>query len=172
MNNRGFTIIELLVVTSIIVIMTVLTMSNYKFGDDKLAIKRSAYRVVQTLRMAQEYAISSKATGGVVPAGYGVYFNLHTPATCILFADLNNDQAYSGVAEKVEVISFEDQIALQALSPMDSTSSLAIVFIPPDPSTVFTPDAGTALISLYNIAIEGTLYENIMVNKAGLIYID
>lgn len=146
--SKSFTLIELLVVVSIIVLMTALTLPNYRLGDKQLALQRSAHRLAQTLRTTQEYAISAKTFQGAVPSGYGMYLDLAQPASYILFADVNGDGVYSGASEKVEGINLEVNVVLGELVPATPSSSLTIVFIPPDPTTIFNPDATSAKITL------------------------
>ena len=172
MNSKSFTLVELLVVTGIIVFLTALTLPNYRFGDRHLALQRSAHKMAQSLRMAQEYAISAKASDGVVPAGYGMYFDLDVPTLYILFADLNGDQRYSSVNEKVEEINLETDISLVTLNPIAPGSSLTIVFIPPDPTIVFYPDASSVTVTLKTNGAEAPVSKNIRINKAGLIAVE
>lgn len=146
--SKAFTLIELLVVVSIIVLITALTLPNYRFGDKQLALQRSAHKVAQSLRMAQEYAISAKDFNGTMPSGYGIYFALNQPTAYVLFADLDGNRAYSGINEKVEEISLESNIIFSDLVSGTSQSSLSIVFIPPDPTIIFNPDSSLSVITL------------------------
>ena len=166
--SKAFTLIELLVVVSIIVLMTALTLPNYRLGDKQLALQRSAHRMAQNLRMAQGYAISAKEFNGTAPLGYGAYFDLTKPTAYILFADVDGNQAYSGTNEKVEEISLETSVVLVNLVPATPQSSLTILFVPPDPTIYFSPDAASAVI---NIKVEA-LQKTVQVNKAGLISVE
>ena len=152
MNSRGFTLIELLVVTAIIIVLTALTLPNYRIGDQQLALQRSVHKLAQDLRRAQEMAVSVKEFNGQTPAGYGIYLDRDEPSKYILFADLDGDQQYSGVSEKVEEINLEKNIEIGALDPIALDSSLNISFLPPDPVMIFNPDAAQASIK---ITIEG-----------------
>lgn len=168
MNSKSFTLIELLVVIGIVVLLTALTLPNYRFGDRNFALQRSAHKITQSLRLAQEYAISAKVfSGGAVPLGYGMHFDLDQPSYAILFADVNGDQRYSGISEKAEEIVFETDVILSTLNPMATGSSLTLIFIPPDPTVVFLPDAATAVITLKT---KGALTQkSVQINKAGLV---
>lgn len=145
--SKGFTLVELVVVTGIIVLLTALILPNYRSGDKQLALQRSAHRITQTMRMAQEYAISAKEFNGAVPNSYGVYFDLNQPASYILFANLDSDFAYSSSNEMVEEINLESKIRLVGLDPV-SGNSLTVVFVPPDPSVFFLPDALSSAITI------------------------
>lgn len=168
MNDRAFTLIELLVVTSIILLLTALILPNYRLGDSHLAVQRSAHKISQDLRRAQEFAISVKVFGGMVPGGYGIYFDLDQLDRYVMFADLDSDQEYSGVNEKVEETILEGNVTLFSLSPIASGNSLNVFFAPPHPTTQFLPDAATAIINVRVGDIQGT----VRVNKAGLIAVD
>ncbi len=155
--SRAFTLIELLVVVSIIVLMTALTLPNYRSGNNQLALQRSIHKMAQDLRMAQEYAISAKEFNGAVPAGYGAYFDLDQPNSYIIFADLiPADQEYSGINEKVEEINLETNIILTDLVPVTPQKSLTIIFVPPNPTIVFKPDAS---LSAMTIGVKGTEHQ-------------
>jgi len=160
--SKAFTIIELLVAVSIIVLMTALTLSNYRLGNNQLAIQRSAHRIAQNLRTAQEYAISAKEFNGSMPYGYGIFFDPGQPQKYILFADLDNNKIYSNTNEKVEEISLESGVTL------DITSSVTVFFAPPDPTISFFPEAASATIDIK----AGALQKTIKVNKAGLIAVE
>lgn len=166
--SKAFTLIELLVVTGIIILLTALTLPNYRQGDDQLALQRSAHKMAQSLRMAQEYAISVKDFNGGAPGGYGIFFDLDQPDRYIMFADLDGNQIYSTPDEKAEEIIIEGNVSLDALNPVGQENSLNIFFAPPDPTIYFFPDAAFAAI---NIKVQDS-QKSIQVNKAGLIAIE
>ena len=164
--NKGFTLIELVVVIGIIVLLTALTLPNYRAGDKQLSLQRSVSKLSQDLRRAQEMAMSSREFIGAPPTfrgGYGIYFNLSQPGQYILFADLDNENDYD-TGEAVETLVLESKIIIDSLSP---SGPLTIVFIPPDPTIVFSPDAAIASITVIN---EET--KTVQINKAGLIAIE
>lgn len=148
--DKGFTLIELIVVTGIIILMSALTLPSYKSSGQRLALERSAHKITQDLRRAQEMAVSVKEIEGEAPDGYGIFFDLDDTDQYLLFADLNDDQQFDPFDDKiVEIISLENKIKLSELDPI-SANTLTITFVPPDPGVVFTPDNGgnTALITI------------------------
>ena len=145
--NKGFTIIEFVVVIAIIVILTGLIIPNYRSSNTNLSLQRSGHKLSQDLRRAQEMAISAKEFEGEVPEGYGIYLHENEPKQYILFADIDGNQEYSGLNEQVEEIILEKNIEIRDFYPIHQ-SSLNIVFLPPDPSTIFSPDAVSAVIEM------------------------
>ncbi|MDP3991232.1 MAG: type II secretion system protein, partial [Candidatus Nealsonbacteria bacterium] len=97
MQNKGFTLTELMVVTGIIVLLTALVLPNYRTGDRQLTLERAAHKLSQDLRRTQEMAMSSyfslEKTGGEVPkGGYGARFLREIePKQYRLFGDGNAD---------------------------------------------------------------------------------
>lgn len=78
-NSRGFSLIELLVAVSImILITTVVLFKQAKFSSDIL-ISNMAYAIALSIREAEVLGISSKGSSANTPTpfkvGYGVHFN-------------------------------------------------------------------------------------------------
>lgn len=91
-RQAGFTLIELIVVTAILTLVTSLVLvNNNRFGG-RILLENLAYDVALTVREAQVYGISVRQFGsGNFAVGYGVHFTRGTegdPATTfVLFAD-------------------------------------------------------------------------------------
>lgn len=170
---RAFTLIESLVVTAIILILSLIVFPSYRNTQQQLALQRSVDRLAQDIRRVQEMAMAATEVNGVIPqGGYGIYLRkVPSPQTSyVLFADKNNNHKYdSGAAEKIEEISFESGIKISNLNG----NHLNIIFVSPDPRVYFTDADGNELV-LNEAAIEisladGTKVKTVNVNKAGLI---
>ncbi|MFH1036583.1 MAG: prepilin-type N-terminal cleavage/methylation domain-containing protein [Patescibacteria group bacterium] len=166
----GFTLVEILVVMSIIVTLSVIVLPSYRDGDRQFALQRSANKLAQDIRRIEEMAISSVETGGEVPlGGYGVYFDISNPNQYILFADFDGDHVYDeyGGEPIGNPVNFEANVKIDSLLP---TSPLNITFTSPDPTISINNDPAI-IISTITIG-NGSDSENIIVNKAGLIYVE
>jgi len=137
---------------------------NYRTGESQLALQRSANKLAQDIRRAQEMAMSAKEFEGVVPpGGYGINFQTNL-TSYILFADLNNNKVFDS-GEAIETLSLERGVKISNLSP---ASPLTISFTPPDPTVNINPSNSLAIITLSN----NGQTKIIKVNKAGLIYVE
>ena len=177
--HKGFTLIELVVVTGIIVLLTALILPNYRAGDQQLSLQRATHKLAQDLRRTQEMAMSAQfsvATGGEVPrGGYGIYFQEPAgPKEYLLFGDADNDHQYGSGDYSVENIEIKEGIIISAIeTDKGSESNLFIAFTLVDSEVYFSPveDASWAKIVLAN---EQNLSETktVYVNKAGLIAVE
>ena len=144
----SFTLIELLVVTSIIMLLTALILPNYRAGERQFALQRSAHKLAQDLREAQEMAMSAREFPGAPPTfkgSYGIQFQTNS-SIYTLFADLNNNQRYE-LREEVETLELEKKVKISNLLP---SSPLTVTFTPPDPTINIQPSAPSASIILTN----------------------
>ncbi|MDP2909937.1 MAG: prepilin-type N-terminal cleavage/methylation domain-containing protein [bacterium] len=169
-KERGFSFVELIVTMSVIVILTIASFPFYKSLKGDLALERSAAKLVQDIRRAQEMALSGRDFGNNFPeGGYGICFNSSSPSFYVIFADVNGNKIRDG-GEEVETVNFESNIKINSVSG----GTLDIIFVPPNPD-VFLTDLGVDLGSLVEITIsssDGSRSKTIRVNKAGLVWIE
>jgi prepilin-type N-terminal cleavage/methylation domain-containing protein len=85
--HRGFTIIELLVVLAIIAVITTVALTGQGSFNKTLILSNTAYDIALTIRSAETYGLSSRASGTVANSGYGINFTTASPDTLTLFAD-------------------------------------------------------------------------------------
>jgi type II secretory pathway pseudopilin PulG len=189
---KSFTLIEIAVVISIILILSILAFPNFRDAKAKFALDRTIYKLSQDLRNAEEMAMSSRATPPEIfvssffpQGGYGLYFQENS-SSYILFADCDGDKKYDTAEglpmanscseatnirpypEKFKEIPLEAGIKIGTLNPKYSQdNSLAITFFPPDPTITIYPAASTAFITL----IFKTKSETASINLNGLIEI-
>lgn len=84
---RGFTLVEMLVVLSIIAVVTTIALFGQTTFNRSVLLTDAAYTVALSLREMQTLGISSRKWGTVQNAGYGGRFVPHT-ASYVLFADV------------------------------------------------------------------------------------
>lgn len=157
----------------IIVFFTGLVLVNYKTGGDKFALQRSANKLAQDIRRAEQMAMSAKeceVCGGIIPGGgYGIYLK-QGDDYYLIYADTNpsqgNERYDGGNDDLLETIYFEKDVYIKNVSP----SSLSINFKPPDPAVKISGDEDVTI----TLALEDDPGQEraITVNKAGLVEIE
>jgi len=187
-NVGGFTLVEILVSIFIIILMSGIIFANYRQGGQQFALQRSANKLAQDIRRAQQMAMSAEEYSGEVPVGgYGIYVeaNPNPPyeKEYILFGnrDSDNHQYNSGSDYLIDTIPIEEGITVADIKlDGSSKSKINISFIPPDPQVWIIPPEGglgssVGEIILCIIGADCTVPTNIKtitVNRAGLIEIE
>lgn len=95
--QRGFTLIELMVVTIIVLIITATLLFRQSSFSSTTLLRSLSYSVALSVRQAQVFGTSVRESSigstNFAPA-YGLYFSAGSPSSYILFADLNNNAQY------------------------------------------------------------------------------
>ena len=192
-TEKGFTLLELLVVVGIIATLSSIVLGGYRTGEDKFALQRSANKLSQDLRRAENMAMMGNPApsnfGEIFPSGgYGFYFDAATSTGAVgyytFFCDCNDNAYYesSGASvscssstvatpfpESMEVLSLEAGVVISDVSP---STAFSITFFPPDPVIKIT---GADSVSYDEAVITLDLYgktKTITINTVGLIDID
>ncbi len=171
-KESGLTLTEILVTIAIIIILSGLIMANSGAGQSQLALSRSANKLAQDVRRAQEMAMSAEkcptGTGcaGQIPPGYGIYL-IQGGENYLLYADTNPGEIYDGGDAGIETIPLEKGIYIKGLGP----ASTSINFKPPDPKINITGSVNEVFIVIA-LKADQTKTRTIRVNKAGLISVE
>ncbi len=186
-HNRAFTLIELMVCITIFVIMTALMLAKYGNFNQSVLLTNLAYDMALQLRTAQNYGLSVKnvknsagndvvcnsasTAGQAFQCAYGIAFSSTSgtdfnKTTFILFADMNNDNAYDGssVDQLISTYTLKRGATIGSLvicissdcSQKTLPDHLFVTFRRPDPTALITVDATDSLKSYAKITIKGT----------------
>jgi prepilin-type N-terminal cleavage/methylation domain-containing protein len=165
----GFTIMEMMVVFSIILILAAISIPIYQGSKKELALQRAVNKLAQDIRKAEEMAMAAKEFEGAIPkGGYGIYFNIASTASYLLFADSDGSFDYDS-GEEVEEIKIETGVQISSFSPISPLNALNITFTPPDPTTRINKSTLTAATIILQIDNSTT---SVKVLPTGLIYIE
>lgn len=181
-KSAGFSLVEMIVVIAIIAILTAVVLPNYKTGGDQLALQRSASKLAQGIRGAQEMTMVMKEDSSLsVPLEYyGVYL--------LLDSDWYGIYSHGGSETVQKNISLGKNIKIKNIIDKNggscsasSLTSAEIKFFPPNPDTLMYLNCSVAPTSLeidgpieitLSLISDETSVKKIIVNQAGLIYVE
>ncbi|OGZ95802.1 MAG: hypothetical protein A2676_03760 [Candidatus Sungbacteria bacterium RIFCSPHIGHO2_01_FULL_51_22] len=132
-SDRGFTLVEVVVVIGIMVLLMAMTLVSFPQLNERILIRKAGQQLVLDLRTAQSRAFAVRSiqcpaivcppTGGPrVPKGYGLRLHVGAPEY-IMYADLDNSQTYNyagGIAAPntdvlAQTISFERGLKITSI---------------------------------------------------------
>ncbi|MFA6995616.1 MAG: hypothetical protein WC249_04430 [Patescibacteria group bacterium] len=189
MAKKGFTIIELVVSTTIVVMLTALFIANYHSNNKRTDLIMASQNLVADLHLAQSNTlglVKYGGSGGVVPTeGWAINFD-KTNNYYTLFANLSSPGTYDPETEGIvnygaRVMTLPPGIIISDLTilrtlPDLSTAEVSIdkanvTFLPPDPRTsIYDGDtgeqSGSLMIQLKEIS--NNSIKTVRVNFLGL----
>lgn len=186
-NNElkpAFSLIELIVSMSIIVMLTVLFLANYRDSNKRTDLVMTAQVMVTDIRYAQSNTLGLISYGDTFPpGGWGLYVSSEESLNnrYTIFADLNDNKLYNlGEADESNggrTIFFPKNIQIKEINieggNVGDVSSADITFLPPDPTTRIRVNGSEVVIAhivLENIA-SGDI-RTVYVNFLGLIEVE
>lgn len=138
LRQKGYTLIEMLVVVSIISILMGTTLYNYSRQSNDEVLLFEAQKLAQFLRRAQNLALSPQS-GGLLANGFGVRVSKATNSV-FLFRDVGAPPNYIyDPAEKIEELVLDSRIKVDSLQApgwgvsATARSVINVLYIPPDP---------------------------------------
>lgn len=162
-QSAGFTLVELLVTLSIMIIITMITVLGKTQFERSIFLTNLTYDIALAVREAQVYGTNVRPSStGAFKIGYGVRFSTLTPTSFVLYEDANDNHRYdSGNNELVREYSIKNNNKIVALCAVASDSSnpcnpisggiLDVTFRRPDPnacfnttSTAYSPNTNTS----------------------------
>jgi|GEM_PF-3209348 len=167
--NKGFTLLELLIVMGIIALLAGASLSSLTRSRTQSALRQGAQQIAQSLRVAEANALAVRVYGSVYPA-YGVYFNAPTSnaLTYQPFVDLDANGKYSNAPGDVPN---GPELALprgamikkimywDASGGVNSTTGydLGVVFTRPAPTISYSSNNGVIANAAYAGVCVGTI---------------
>lgn len=110
-NQKGFTLIELIVVVAIMTVISVLAMFNNSSLNSAVLLSNTAYEASLIVRDAQVSSLGARVlsldlvegSDNATTSNQGVYFNTFDPQSIIFFVDLDNDNQYNELSDKGQI---------------------------------------------------------------------
>ena len=184
-NNSGFTLAELMVSVAVIVIVSAMTLVNFRSTNNNAASSMAVQKLASDIRMVQGWALSLKDFNGSSPdGGWGIRF-LKGEGSYIVFADIDGSKKYRASEdgtvnnENYKVVKILNNIKVNTLK-FDGTTDRNygyVVFIPPEPETEIGGSFNesndmlqTESADIIEIELEGGA--KVTVNKYGMVDVD
>lgn len=171
MNERGFTLVELIVAIGIFTIISMMVVANLRGGSPTRDLQLQAKNLDSLLRQAQVQSLAGEPFGGIVPiGGYGVLIATCAapPCSVTFYADVDGNFTFDGPAEEIQQISLGAEVTINAISLGDPVH---INFKPPRPFTCFNNQCsgvGEVTITLGHLQTPQT--HDVLINQvSGLI---
>lgn len=178
-GQKGFTILELMVVVFIVAILTTIYLAGYRSGEKSFRLQRAANKLASDVRRAAELSMSAKdsksSCAGITASAYGIYAEFATPASYKLYADtVGGDRLYGSSDCVIENITLEKGVIIKDISTAPKKTTIS--FQPPDPQVFIrwnNPSDSTSSVTItLGLQNDPTKTRTITVNKSGLIDID
>jgi len=152
-NSGGFTLVELMVTISLIVLFSVAAATYSRSTDQQISLYREQGNLINAIYKARSLSVSTYAkssTSDDVPCGYGIYVPPATagqsPSEIIIFKDLPD--VFTGecpvYASKTSLPSLYDGSSDETVETIHtdnitvSSNFQAMLFVPPDPQVYTT----------------------------------
>lgn len=171
MPRSGFTLIEILIVISILTLMTSFLVLYNRAGESQIILFKEKANLIGALARAKNLAFGTliENVGGMVVCGYGVYAE---SAGYFLYRDLAadcqaSDRGYSGDGSGEKIVN--DAFALSAAVKLSKEGISDILFVPPFPDVYFDGQRATGEAELVLSVIDGQTKVGVTVNGAGQI---
>jgi prepilin-type N-terminal cleavage/methylation domain-containing protein len=163
-SPKGFTLLELLVVITLMVLITAAILVRQARFDSSTLLRSLSYSIALSARQAQVYGTSvvgvSSGGGTVFAPAYGVYFNNTT--SYIVYADVNGNGTYdSGTDTVIQTYQVGAGFQISQFCGVRADSSrhcstdgspiswLSVYFKRPNPDGFFSDSAGDTITGAY-----------------------
>jgi len=180
LNQTGFTLIEIIISTIVISLLTAVLMANYHATNQRSQLNIVRQQIISDIRLAQNNSLGSKTYNGAIPQGGWGLNIVNNTSNYTFFADTSGDHRYqSGEANqayggKTVNLPSNFNITLRVTrvgSPSSGVGSLNITYEPPDPTiTICRPAACDGLVGYITITDNNTSQtKTIRINQFGLV---
>lgn len=146
-SQKGFTLVELLVVVFLVATLATIAISSYVNSTDTFSFLSEYKNVISAVRTARSYAITNKETSNQVPERYGIEIRTNRATA---FADTGaNDFRFDsgGTAASNDAVIKRYNLTDYRMQVLDS--SAAHNLITPIPITIFY-ETGTGELTIFD----------------------
>lgn len=177
-NQKGFSILELLLVVAIVAIVPVVVVSNFPKARTQFALSAAAHAFSQTVRETQQMALSGGRytdAFGIVQevSGYGIYLDLTAlgNATYIQYADTGNGRydASDYIIKKIPVAADEPGIVIGKLENAILGKASVYFAVPKAEITMTGLENDTVPLRVRFAATSHSATKQVIIHHSGLV---
>lgn len=178
---KAYTLVEMLVSISLIVIITALFIANYNAANKRTDLVMLGQKLVADFHAAQNNTLGLVKYNDDVPAGgWGLHFDMAQADRYVVFADLNgpDETGYMSYDSDLEgnqdygarTVTFPPNLELSNLSMgLISVDQADVTFLPPDPQTnIHSSNATSTSLQVQLRDKRNNTYRTVQINFLGL----
>lgn len=133
--NAGFSLLELIIVSAVIIIISGVVVANFRTGFGEQALARAAHKLALDARRAQNMALAGAEIQGASPCAYALVSSALPAITYTLstytFPNCPSETSLGSGAIEFEVLQTEKDVEISPSSTLKTA-----IFLPPDAKTV------------------------------------
>jgi len=174
-GQKGFSLIEMIIVISIIGILATTLILNFRAGGRDMALIQVAQQIASDVREVQSMALSSKRYAGQTRCGYGITFNNAQTYRMYVGPDSRGIDCHSIVEKNFG----SGDVIVETVTLLDAQVEISgtfpdIFFEPPDPTTYIDNNDLTVSNAPAEIVLINTVgkTKKVLVYPSGLIEVE
>ena len=191
-SQAGFTLVELMVSITIMVIILGVVVVNFNNFDSSVVLTNLAFDIGLSIREAQSYGINVKGQSQTFSYPYGVHFDTTNFTKYTIFVDVNGPDAngkfgdgiwnQDNASEKIKTYTIKPGFKILSICTLSgitedcvNPTSADITFVRPNPDAKIITSNGASSVSAIEIKIAAikspTIIKTITIGTTGQISI-
>ncbi|MCX8015826.1 MAG: prepilin-type N-terminal cleavage/methylation domain-containing protein [Patescibacteria group bacterium] len=152
MKNRGYTLVEILVVLGVTALLSGLLFVYSRQGEKIGEIMRVRAQVVSDINRVKNLAITAATWQGQLTCGYGIYFDIPNNQY-IIFTDISADCKSSNHLRNQAQTQDVERIKTPQRFTLVNTNVQQVFFMPPQPFVFFDGQAAEKQSAIEEVEI-------------------
>lgn len=175
----GFSLIEVLITSAIIGIVTAIVVIKYGAFNSSVLLRNQAYELALSIREAQVFSVSVRRDQSGFREPYGIYASRTSPQQYVLFVDSVTENGRYDAGEEVQTFTLDSRFVIEEIclgtdsDPNCGVEDISITFNRPDFDANMDSSSAHPSPQLGSIKVSGTndtsVVREVQVRSTGLI---